>query len=96
MEEGSNNEDEEQSNDEQAIEEEDVEEEDAGTQVSHPYLLCLPLWQLTISLVADQLPQSLVQCLGASHTVTEKSPRQLQATSLISVLRWVLYYCSEE
>ena len=43
MEEGSKNEDEEQSNEEQAIEEEDVDKEDSGTQVGHPYLLCLPL-----------------------------------------------------
>ena len=43
MEEGSKNEDEEQSNEEQAIEEEDVDKEDSGTQVGHPYLLCSPL-----------------------------------------------------
>ena len=71
MEEGSENENEEQSDEEQGI-----DKEDAGTQVGHPNILCSQLWQFTISSVADPSPQSLVQCSGSAlHTATAKSPR---------------------
>ena len=43
MEEGSENENEEQSDEEWAIDKDDVNEEDLGTQVGHPNILCSQL-----------------------------------------------------